>query len=372
MTPSSLARLLLVGAALAAVPALADKPTVVLPPIPAAKGVTAPVASGFDAHLRSVLGKQASVVDKAATTAALSAAGASDTCATDACGEKLATAAKVRFVLSASVVNNDEIYEVKLSLYDQALHKRTEAKKVCELCAVEEVDGSLTKALEDLEAPLAAAMPPKAPPKPVAPPKPAMVKITITTAPEGAEVILDEKPVGKTPFDGEVTAGKHALVIKKEGFRTQERDINALDKPVTIASTLVVDLSAGLNDGDEPGGDSLAPSPPPVAAVSGSKHTGVGVGMAIGGAVLAGVGTWLIILDGEITCDDGRGRTECPSVYNTKGPGIAGLGVGAGLIGASVATFILDAIAPEGPAPKPTVAPTAGADGAVFQLGGRF
>ncbi len=348
----------------------AAKPTVVAPTLPAAKGVTAPVAQGFDAHLRGVLGKQATLISAKATEAALKAAKVKDACGTDTCGEALAKAAKARFVLTGSVVNNDEIYEVKFSLYDQALHTRTEKKSTCELCAVEEVDGTITKVVGELSAALSAPMPAPAPAKPATP---AMVSVTITTAPEGAAVTIDDVPVGKTPYEGKVKAGKHSLTLKKEGFLLQERTINALDKPVTIALTLVVDLNAGLKE-DEPIGSSLEPPKPalPPVAAGGNSHTGAAVGMVIGGAVLAGVGTWLIVLDGEITCDDGRSRTECPNVYNTKGAGIAGLGVGAGLIGASIATFILDAMAPSAPsAPAPSVAPTANG-GAIFQLGGRF
>ena len=105
-------------------------------------------------------------------------------------------------------------------------------------------------------------------------------------------------------------------------------------------------------------------------ALSGSSprlHTGTVIGMGIGGVILAGVGTWLVMLDGEITCDDGKTRTECKTVYNTKPLGLPAVGLGAGLIGAAIAVAILDS----GAASAPAVSPTADG-GAVVHYGWTF
>ena len=75
---------------------------------------------------------------------------------------------------------------------------------------------------------------------------------------------------------------------------------------------------------------------------AGSAYNGLALGMILGGVALSGVGTWLVLLDGEITCSDGRGRRECPNVYNTNGLGLLTFGLGTAAIGAGTALFIED------------------------------
>ena len=47
----------------------------------------------------------------------------------------------------------------------------------------------------------------------------------ITTTPTGAELLVDGKKVGETPFDGNLPTGRHRLTIKKEGFDEYEKDL---------------------------------------------------------------------------------------------------------------------------------------------------
>ncbi len=47
----------------------------------------------------------------------------------------------------------------------------------------------------------------------------------IKTSPEEAEVWVDGKKVGDTPFDGNLPLGKHKLILKKDGFYDHEQEL---------------------------------------------------------------------------------------------------------------------------------------------------
>jgi hypothetical protein len=80
--------------------------------------------------------------------------------------------------------------------------------------------------------------PPPSPPKPVhadpppppPPPKPTKVRVKIVTHPPNAIVMLDGKPLGKTPFDETLDAdpSKHTIKLRRKGYTTAEID-TALD-----------------------------------------------------------------------------------------------------------------------------------------------
>lgn len=353
--------------------AQADTGRVIIPTVPAGTGVTAPIAQGFESQLRARVAALApALLDPGATATAMQAAQFKVGCATDACGEALGKAADARFVLNATVVNSDEIYTVELGLFDRAIGKRTTAKEVCELCTVEEVDGTIGKATAKLAEALKAPAP-KVVPVVKTPVAAAPVALKVETTPPGAEVFLDGQRIGETPYTGTVAAGPHRLRVVKANFLADESEIRVSDRPITVQLALLADPDVlPVEDPESPevpvAGALGAPAVAAAAPVSSERRlTGVAVGMAVGGAVLAGVGTWMVALDGDITCDDGRSRAECPTVYNTKYVGVAGLGLGAGLIGAAIATLVLDG----GPGTTAAVAPT-GDGGAMVQWGGRF
>lgn len=47
----------------------------------------------------------------------------------------------------------------------------------------------------------------------------------ISSEPTGADLLVDDKVVGKTPFEGDLPMGRHKLVLKKEGFGDVEKEI---------------------------------------------------------------------------------------------------------------------------------------------------
>lgn len=48
----------------------------------------------------------------------------------------------------------------------------------------------------------------------------------IKSSPEGAQVLIDGKKVGETPYDGNLPLGKHKLTLKKEGYYDQDQELS--------------------------------------------------------------------------------------------------------------------------------------------------
>ncbi len=48
----------------------------------------------------------------------------------------------------------------------------------------------------------------------------------IKSEPPGADLLVDGKKLGQTPFDGNLPTGRHKLVLRKEGFNDFEKEIN--------------------------------------------------------------------------------------------------------------------------------------------------
>lgn len=48
----------------------------------------------------------------------------------------------------------------------------------------------------------------------------------IKSIPEGAELLIDGKKYGETPFDGNLPLGKHKLTLKKEGYHEHEQELS--------------------------------------------------------------------------------------------------------------------------------------------------
>jgi hypothetical protein len=54
------------------------------------------------------------------------------------------------------------------------------------------------------------------------------VRLTVSTDPEKAEIFLDGSSLGFTPYQGEVSPGKHSLVLKKSGYGSVSITLNEL------------------------------------------------------------------------------------------------------------------------------------------------
>lgn len=72
-------------------------------------------------------------------------------------------------------------------------------------------------------------------------------KLTVTSSQDGAEVFLDGKRIGLTPFSGEVSSGSHALRVSKEGFDSSEMSVAILPNvPSSVDLTLQKTVSLTL------------------------------------------------------------------------------------------------------------------------------
>ncbi|MBI2343175.1 MAG: PEGA domain-containing protein [Deltaproteobacteria bacterium] len=77
--------------------------------------------------------------------------------------------------------------------------------------------------------------------------------VEIHSAPAGADLFIDSKPVGKTPFTGAFPLGEHTLVLRKEGYfehaQTLKNDINVIYRlDVLLKTTAAGEL---LNEGHQ-------------------------------------------------------------------------------------------------------------------------
>ncbi|MCB9528261.1 MAG: PEGA domain-containing protein [Myxococcales bacterium] len=353
--------------ALAGVSPAAAAERVAIIPLAASGDVTPPIAEQFRGVLRRLAAAEAEALPEAEVQAAMGRAGVAVGCRTEACAVGLAGATGARFVLAGAVGSVDEIYTVELALYDRALNSRQSAKGTCELCAAGEVDRTIASTFAQLAPMLRVAAA-----APVTPAAPEPIGVEVQTVPDGARVFVDGAARGQAPIVLKVEPGPHTVAVELEGFERAERSISAVDRPVKVAFRLTPATPVAAAPAPVVTPPVVAPTPvaPAPTASGGGGHLYTGIGMLVGGALLTGGGAYLIILDGDVTCTDGRGRRECPKVFNTKGFGMGAFGVGAALVGAGTTLVILHALADE-PAVTPTVAP--GADGgAMMGLSGRF
>lgn len=137
--------------------------------------------------------------------------------------------------------------------------------------------------------------------------------VKLKSAPPGARIVIDGQPIGVTPLDWDLPPGKHTIVMDKAGFEPASRDVVTVSDKTEL---LVVELTTRRSDGQDAawmryvpvgmaitgglliagGGvmiaidQDLGPKEPPQI-----RNTApAGVGMAIGGAVLGGVGAYLL------------------------------------------------------------------------------
>jgi tetratricopeptide (TPR) repeat protein len=70
-------------------------------------------------------------------------------------------------------------------------------------------------------------------------------QLTVLTEPAGAAILIDGQPVGASPWTGELKPGHHSLTVKRQGYRSEERDFDlptdrAIDVPVTLTKGMEV------------------------------------------------------------------------------------------------------------------------------------
>ena len=120
-------------------------------------------------------------------------------------------------------------------------------------------------------------------------------QVTILSRPLGATVIVDEQPVGVTPFTGQLAPGTHKVVLSLRGYAESEQK---LDLPADRAQVLEVPLVPGragvavpagaAGPSAAPGVTNAAPTTPAPRASGPKFGIWPWVGLGAGAAALGG------------------------------------------------------------------------------------
>lgn len=165
-------------------------------------------------------------------------------------------------------------------------------------------------------------------------------RLALRSRPEGMTVLLDNETIGVTPLEREVPAGEHTIVLMHRGQRVGERTLMVhadVTADILIPVTLPAESVTTTREGRSPllgglvmglGGAALVAG---VALyVTSEEDDGtklfyrdtkpLGIGLAAGGAVVAGLGVWLWLR--------ARGSDEepasSPTVTITRDTGVIG------------------------------------------------
>ena len=403
------------------------KPLALLVPVRTTDNISVPMREAFDAHLRAQLKERpelsalVELADIESTKRAVQAASCGKDCGSSKAVVAIAKAGSARFVFVAEMDNEDEIYALRVRLFDSSQKKLYKAEEACEFCNEGEVKEKLSATLSSKKFLEVLAVPDAAP---EAPPASVSIPLSVVSSPENVKVQINGSEVGSTPLQVELDPGSYTVRLTAPGYFPEERLVDT----ASLSSTAPVALSFTLRpeppsefqltlqttppgatcylDGEalsgktpitlkvKPGPHSarfelegheaasqefstpsspedllinatLTPSAPPVAAppvvgpaapaaapIAVGPRPGLLSGGAVGGligggAVLAGVGAWLVFKHGDLACTDGRDRFTCPDVYSTRGFGAPLLAAGALSLGVGVAAAILGASWPE-------------------------
>lgn len=149
--------------------------------------------------------------------AVVSASSKAEGCAKAKCLATVASDTNATHVLRARVVIVDRDYAVEVELYaggsGQSLAKTDES---CEICGINDAGNLMETAAATLRTKLDALA--KGP-----------STLSITSQPEGAEVLLDGEIIGVTPLERPVVPGKAVVRVSKEGFIAIEREVELVE-----------------------------------------------------------------------------------------------------------------------------------------------
>ena len=432
--------------------ARAEKPLVLLVPVVSTDRVTSSMRSAFDQHMRQQLKEnpdlsaKVSLVDLEVTQAKIKEVGCGAQCVDTRSIVGVAKAAQVRFIFVTQVDNEDEIFNIKMRLFDGALKKLYKSdEESCEFCNEDEVKDKLTRALTSAGFLKALSTPGPEPVKEEAPPP--VFPLKVIASPVGAQVTINGGELGPAPLQVNLDPGVYQIGVSLKGYLSQEREFKtpeqAPEEPITMSFTLkpeppqefqvtlqstppgaFVYLDGEQLEGVSPITLKVKPGPhsarfelkgyelgnksfntpdhpedllieqtlkpaqatstppsvavtpavvsppivtPPVVTASAPAVTttatiphppsilsGGTAGILIGTGIIAtGLGAWLVFIHGDVTCDDGRGRLDCPTINNTRGFGAPLLGLGAISLGAGVMGALVRSEWPSAPLVTP-------------------
>jgi hypothetical protein len=128
-------------------------------------------------------------------------------------------------------------------------------------------------------------------------------QLTVLASPEGATVAIDDQPMGVAPWTGDLSPGKHHLLLTRRGYADTERDIDLLPgEPLDVSLRMEPQTAVAA-----PGSASPAPLAPtastteaPAGEVKHGHRLGVlpWVTLGVGAAALGGALTFEVLRRG--------------------------------------------------------------------------
>jgi hypothetical protein len=190
--------------------------------------------------------------------------------------------------------------------------------------------------------------------------------LRVEGTPEGAEVLLDDRIVGRVPYRATVIPGSHKLRVREAGYTAFEQQLNVPATDDSHVAQIVVALEpAPIAVGG--GGDGLRAVPQDSGQKKNNTWLVGPIVMGGLGVVLAGV-TTLRIATRVDTCVNPDEMLHCTYKRSVNvAPAVIEYSLSAALIGGSIAWIVLGMDEDE---QQPGVTARLGLDG--IQLAGRF
>jgi hypothetical protein len=206
----------------------------------------------------------------------------------------LAQAKKVdaNWLLEVALVTDGADQTLRFSIrYVESGETIAAFEDVCELCGRAELDAFIDTMIGALGAKLRAL-------------EPEAARITIVGMPDRAAVTVDGRRVGTLPWQGEIEAGEHEVMVERRGFLPTRRSI---------------DVVGGTHERVQ-----VSLERDPAATSRAMKISGWTLVAA--GAASAGGGAVLLAMDGRPhrdSCAEPDTQGRCPNMYSSRAGGIA-------------------------------------------------
>lgn len=229
-------------------------------------------------------------------------------CVSTTCLARIGELTGARHFLRASVEAVGAAYTLRLDLISpgDSGNKERRVEDACPVCTLAEVSELLTQASSRLVTTRQLPVP-----------------VLIATRPQGADLRIDDQPVGTAPFQGNLAPGPHQVSALFPGHVESRQTIEVAGAGEPQRFEVI-----------------LTKAPPPITTTGPRPfRTWKWVTGGSGAAALI-IGVALLAIDGNGTCS-GSNR-ECPERYETLAAGIVGIGLGIGLGGASGWMFLRD------------------------------
>lgn len=139
----------------------------------------------------------------------------------------------------------------------------------------------------------------------------ARATLQVQSSPEGAELLIDGRAAGRTPYKHVLFSGKHQLTVRRDSYQTEVRD-------VTLREGEQRQVDVQLSQ--------IEPPPPVLVRQTVLRRTPrplfriiLGAGLMAGGLVMSGFGVGAAAVNGTCTGSSINSGGECRDLYATGG-----------------------------------------------------